>query len=159
MCLWQKSRFSNVCEMKVGKAQFGFVNLKQKLSSGVSVEPVLVLEHITVPLNIYWLCLQVPLLSFIARALCSPNNPTQRSDSPHWFIPCISLLFSIFARVVKATGTDKSGWLECVLLFIGLGRYVSGHWCCSATLFFCVCVIKQLSSGSSVCIVGYTVYL
>lgn len=74
-----------------------------------------------------------------------------------------SLHFSIicwvcWARVVKATGGDKSGWL-CALLFIGLGCYVSGRWCCSAILFFCVCVMKRLSSGSSICIVGIYIYL
>lgn len=54
--------------------------------------------------------LQVPpLLSLIARTLCSPDNPTQHSPSPSlichiYFILCISLAS---ARMVKATGSDK----------------------------------------------------
>lgn len=64
--------------------------------------------------------LQVPLLlSFIARTLCSPDNPTQHSSSPSstrhiYFFPCISLLL---ARVVKATLRQKRITGVCVAIF------------------------------------------
>lgn len=75
----------------------------------VSLEPVLCWFQGIIKYLLIVPGLQVALLSFIAAALCSPHNPTQHFSSPSltlhvYFFSCISL---VFARVVKATGSDK----------------------------------------------------
>lgn len=108
-----QSRILNLCEAQTWERSLSCaVHLKQRHFRWVSVEPVLVLEHSSIKYLLIVPGLQVPLLSFIARTLCSPDNPTQHtsspSDSPYLFLPLhFSISLSVSARVVKATGSQQ----------------------------------------------------